>query len=126
MAQKITDRVKTFEDACDVLDIKPASACSGIIDGVLKQDSKSILAYCKLIIIARALNEGWIPDWNNENEYKYFPYFKMKSGFGFSASHFGRWHSNSGVGSRLCFRTRELAEYAGKQFEDIYNEFLNL
>lgn len=29
-------------------------------------------------------------------------------------------------GSRLCYKSRELAEYAATQFADIYNDFLTI
>ena len=32
--------------------------------------------------------------------------------------------ANATVGSRLCYKTRELATYAGRQFEGLYNDFL--
>jgi len=124
----ITDRVKTFEDACEVLGINDEKSSGDVNIHIhdISKDAKSIEAYCKLIIIARALNEGWTPDWNDTNQYKWFPWFKMKAGFGFSHSGCVRWPANTNVGSRLCFKTEALAEYAGKQFESIYNDFLSL
>jgi len=112
--------IKTFEDACKALGIDNYKE--------LPDDEKSVNAYRKLIIIIRALNEGWQPDWENSNEYKYYPWFKMKSGFGFSVTYFvySRTVTYAGVGSRLCFKTSELAEYAGKQFENIYKDYLTL
>lgn len=79
-----------------------------------------------LIIICRALNEGWTPDWNDSNQAKWYPYFDMrsKSGFGFSYSFYVTWRTSADVGSRLCFKNEELAKYAGKQFENIYKSFL--
>jgi len=120
--KSIMDRVKTFEDACGVLDITPANQVSVTIDGAMNQDAKSIQAYCKLIIIARALNEGWKPNWDNGNEKKYWPWFNMSSS-GLSCSGHGCDFSYSSVGSRLCFKNRELAEYAAKQFQDIYRDY---
>lgn len=116
---KITDRVKTFEDACRELGIDPlqfSTTCAG--------DSADEIAYKQIKIIARALNEGWTPNWDNASEYKYYPWFHMRGGF--SYANCDCWHQFSGVGSRLCFRTSELAEYAGKQFTAIYKAFMCL
>lgn len=33
-------------------------------------------------------------------------------------------YSNTNYGSRLAFKTEELAEYAGKQFIEIYRDFM--
>jgi hypothetical protein len=124
-SQKISDRVKTFEDACAVLNID-----KNIYQVKVENESKdaiSIMAYSKLCIIARALNEGWEPDWKNENQYKYYPWFKAnKSGSGLSFLDYAYWHSSTDIGSRLCFKNRELAEYAGTQFIDLYNDFLTI
>ncbi len=81
----------------------------------------------KLVCIA--YNEGWIPDWNNTNEYKYFPYFKMgsSSGVGFSSVDYDYWVTNSNVGSRLCFKSADLAKHAGKLFEqEIYKPLFTI
>ncbi len=123
-SQKITDRVKTFEDSCNVLGIEHVVKVDTI---GLPKDEISIIAYAKLIIIARALNEGWTPDWGNRNQYKYFPWFEMnQAGSGFSRSYYDNWYSDAGVGSRLCYKSEELASYAGKQFQDIYEDFLTI
>jgi len=123
--RKITDRVKTFEDACEALGIKPEQALiSSPI--ALEKDADSINAYGKLIIIARALNEGWTPDWTDTNEYKYYAWLEYKAGSGFSFYGYDFDRSATTVGSRLCFKSRELAKYAAQQFESIYNEFFNL
>lgn len=44
------------------------------------------------------------PDFNNSNEYKYYPVFDMRScsGFGFSNSSTFIWCTHANVGSRLC------------------------
>ncbi len=116
----ITDRVKTFEDACNILGKDPGDLIPG---EAVSQDSNSIVAYRKLIIIARALNEGWVPDWENDSQYKYYPWFDLSSGSGLSYHDYAYRDSYSTVGSRLCFKSRQLAEYAGKQFLDIYKDF---
>lgn len=120
--QPITERVKTFEDACRELGISKIEL--GITG--MDEDQESIEAYAKLIIIARALNEGWQPDWSDQSQYKYVPWFEHKSGFGLSYDGCDRWYSHTTVGSRLCYKSRQLAEYAGKQFADIYNQYLSI
>jgi hypothetical protein len=119
---KITDRVKTFMDA---LDIVGASDNQKILLDYNGIDPEMIAAqaFLKVTIIAKALNEGWKPNWDNDSEYKYYPWFKL-SGSGLSCNVYVDDSSASAVGSRLCFRTRELAEYAGKQFTDLYKEYM--
>ncbi|WP_035647381.1 hypothetical protein [Flavobacterium sp. ASV13] len=57
------------------------------------------------VLIVAAYNEGRLPDWTNEDEYKYFAYFKMgsPSGVGFSYDGYDGWTTSSDVGSRLVF-----------------------
>ena len=121
----ITAVVKTFDDACQVLGIN-GEVISASLNDALGTDAASISAYAQLIIIARALNQGWQPDWSNQSEYKYFPWFKNKSGFGLSYYVYAYWLTTTTVGSRLCFKTKKLAEYAATQFADLYNDFLTI
>lgn len=124
METQITTVIKTYEDACKMLDIDPELSLpfSGDHDG----DQLAINATFKLIKIAKALNEGWTPDWQNDDERKYYPWMDMEddngSGLGLSFTDYDYVYSYSLVGSRLCFKSRELAEYAGRQFVGLYAE----
>ena len=112
--------------------------------------TEDFIAYLKLRIIVAALNEGWEPKFT-EDEYRYFPWFYfytkeeydklddeekgrcvLRSGYS-TFSYFGFVHcyanydaSNSftNFGSRLAFRTRELAAYAGRQFTEEWADFM--
>ncbi|MGQ0740187.1 MAG: hypothetical protein ACT4OJ_14140 [Bacteroidota bacterium] len=116
--QNIMDRVKTWEDACHVVGLAQHQE-----EDRLSKHNKSELAYAKLCTIAKALNEGWEPDWTKPSQYKYYPWFELSSGSGLSYDDFDYLSSYSVVGSRLCFKSRELTEYAAKQFISIYQEF---
>jgi hypothetical protein len=117
MPEKITDRVKTYEDACAVLHVNSNAGYFGTPDE---------FAYFQMKRIVRALNEGWTPDWNNENERKWSPWFYLNSpGFRFNGSDYGFTHSCTPGGSRLCFKTEELSTYAAKQFLEIYKTLLS-
>jgi hypothetical protein len=120
--KNIMERVKTYEDACKVLGLNPSDQ----LPSTNSKDAAAIIAYAKLFIIARALNEGWVPDWNNSSQYKYYPWFDMRAGSGFSNDVYGGSYTTSGVGSRLCFKSEELARYAGKQFLSIYKDAFTL
>lgn len=123
--------IKTFEDACKAEGLKSEQALPDV-STISPADQEPIIAYSKLLIIARALNrtanggEEWKPDWNNYDEYKYYPWFEMGGSSGFRFNDYDYWRTRSGVGSRLCFKTRELAEYAGKEFIDLYNLLMTI
>ena len=46
------------------------------------------------------------------------------AGFSYANTNNTASNTNASVGSRLCYKTRELATYAGRQFEGLYNDFL--
>ena len=122
----ITDKVKSFEDACQLLGIEPNVPEVSMLP---ENHQKAIVAHYKLVIIAEAVNEGWKPNWDNWDERKYYPWFDLEgssSGAGFSYDDCDVWYSHSNVGSRLCFKNRDLAKYAGQQFESIYKEFMTI
>ena len=119
----IKEKIKTFSDVLNHL---------GIDEEDFEDENKNLspdeVAYRKVKLIVNALNDGWNPDWTDSSQYKYSPWFKMgsSSGSGFSYDVYGYWYTGSYVGSRLCFKSRELAEYAGKQFTEIYKEFMTI
>src|SRR5690554_3516740 len=121
LPKDIKERIKTFADVLKYHNIDEED-----IEERIEDMTTDEAAYVKLKLIAKALNEGWKPDWTNSREGKYYPWFNMgsSSGVGFSYLDYDLWDSLSCVGSRLCFKSRELAIYAGKQFESIYKEFL--
>lgn len=150
-SQDIKERVKTFDDAVVILgnDNQAVIDYYAIADKTCTED---ILAFAKLRVIAEALNEGWKPKFDGD-ECRYYPWFYIytkeeyekldedekkecrvvgRSSIDSNASgglvyaHAGHAssHSHSNSGSRLAFKTRELGEYCGKQFIDIWEKFL--
>lgn len=107
-SEKITDRVKSFGDACNALGLNPGDSYN--VDD-------------KMYIIIKALNEGWVPNWKDSDEAKYYCWFKF-NGSGFVLGDVNDCYQYSGVSSRLCFKSRELAEYCAKQFQTEFNNYL--
>jgi hypothetical protein len=117
-------KIKTFEDACAALGIDSEKVLPDFL-GYPENHRAGMLAHAKLVLIVEALNDGWKPDWGDSSQWKYEPWFHMggSSGSGFAYDDYDRWLSSSHCGSRLCFKSRELAEYAGGQFKDLYKEY---
>lgn len=122
-SQKITDLVGSFEDACKVLRLDPSNVLPGFRTLIQSKEQKAIIAYTKLITIIQALNEGWTPNWDDKNEPKYYCWFEKKKP-GFVLDSVDCDCAITGVSSRLCFKSRELAEFAAAQFLNEYNDFL--
>ena len=74
----ITERIKTFEDACKELGsshpLVLAYQNTNLRDAEVANDNKDIIAYMKLRIIVAALNDGWEPQFI-PGEYRWSPYF---------------------------------------------------
>ena len=155
----VTERIKTFEDACNELgeDNLMVRVYQTLIarDGKTEQSlaewmGKDVVAFLKLRIITEALNEGWHPKFT-EVECRYYPWFYIYTkekynnfseeenhrrvgrviyrrcnyacaygGVSYAIASHGASSAYAVVGSHLAFSNRDLAEYAGKQFIDIW------
>lgn len=114
--------IKTFEDACVKLGIDPTALPE--LSLIPEEFNKPILAVYRLMIIYKAINNGWVPDWGNRGQGKYYPWYAvLSSGFGFSGTLFTYGRTSTGVGSRLCTDTSEKARYIAAQFEAEYKEY---
>lgn len=155
-SQDVRERIKTFEDACNELGqdhpfVKLYNLyVVTVTKGAMRDTDKDVFIYLKLRIITAALNEGWEPQFT-EDEYRYYPWFELftqkeidnmsddeKSrvvgraysnsyaggGLAYAFAVFASSSSYGFYGSRLAFRTRELAEYAGQQFVELYADFV--
>lgn len=145
----VRKRIKTFEDACREIGIDAEAWNRDKISLGLEPD---VLAFLKLRIIVKALNEGWEPQFT-EDECRYYPWFILytreeynkldeeeksrvvyRSSDGASALGGGSYASANGdssyasadFGVRLAFKTSKLAAYCGRQFLDIWADFVFL
>lgn len=129
MKKEITEVIKSFEDAVTATGRPEMPDFSNVPEDLREYFE----AQYQMVVIAEAINEGWQADWSNDEQPKYYPYFWYKdsegegsvsSGFVFISTYYCYSNAIAGNGSRLCFRTRALAEYAGKQFIEIWNKIL--
>lgn len=134
-SEKITDRIKTFEDVLkeSFQWFDSVKNDAGLIKTKIQRSVYDILlnhvrgnrvtSDDKIRLITFVFNEGWEPDFNNHNEYKYYPYFqKTSSGWVLDVGIYD--YSFSNVGSGFHYKNRELALCAGKQFLEIYKDYL--
>lgn len=69
------------------------------------------------------LNEGWLPDYSDLTQRKYYPYFYLSSGFVFGSADCADSSAYTASASRLCFKNSDLAIYAGKTFTPEYKKY---
>jgi len=114
--------IKTFEDACKANRITTMLPdLSLLMDADLR---KPIVAAYKLMVIYKAINNSWRPDWSDDDQKKWFPWFGfLSSGSGFSFSDSGYFCTHATVGSRLCTDSSEKARYIAEQFEAEYVDY---
>lgn len=142
----IRDRIKTFEDAKRELGNDHPLVKEWNLGDNLSADLE---AYLKLRIIVAALNEGWKPKFTTD-EWRYYPYFYLVTndeiekmddeersrvvlrsshgayaygGIVYASADYDSSYAVTYYGSRLAFKNRDLAIYAGQQFIDIYANF---
>ena len=144
----VTERIKTFEDACEELGAEHplVKLWTDYPDIGLNSQSEDVVAYMKLRIICAALNEGWEPQFTKD-EWRCFPWFVLYTqeeiddmdedeksrvvcrsnhyasaygGVAFANAYYDASYAYALIGSRLAFKSRELAIYAGKQFIELY------
>lgn len=151
--QNVTERIKTFEDAREALgDEHPLVKEYWGVVNVDLDITQGLIAYLKLRIITAALNEGWEPQFK-KYEWRYFPrleFFTQEEINEMGASEKARvvkishagYNSSAFIGiafaqviasskfssyqsdARLAFKNQKLAEYAGRQFTELYAEFM--
>ena len=87
----------------------------------------ALLALNKLFTIAQAWNkeDGFVPDFSNRNQWKYFPWFAYNNdaaGFVYATTNRTATSAHAAIGSRLCFKSESRAAQFGKQFAYLYNK----
>ena len=153
MSTNITKRIKTFDDALAALPAEhPMVRNWTAMRGLEDKFSPNLAAYAKLCIIAAALNEDWELHWGSDQVY-YYPWFYIYSkvevetmmqdrkdklvlrvgyarngsrcGLGFVNSLLAWSDAHAHIGSRLAFRSKELAIYCAEQFIEIWAQYLS-
>ena len=115
--------IKSFDDACKKVGINAESLPT--LEELPEEMRKPVLAAYKLMVIFKAINNGWVPNWSDDDQNKYYPYFKVSpSGSGFSDSLYDYSYAATSVGSRLLTDTSEKALYLANQFQDLYSQYL--
>lgn len=142
----VTERIKTFEDACRELGGNHSLVKEWTINNSIIE-SPDLKAYMKLRIICAALNEGWEPQFKI-NEERWFPWYylwtereiredsderhmiiigdKYQSEYTslVCTSDYLSVCTSVYIPFNLCLKSEALAEYCGKQFIDLWADFM--
>lgn len=148
----VTERVKTYDDAVKELgeDHPFVVAANSAVWRYPEDYNQDIVAYLKLRVVVAALNDGWNPEFT-EDERRWFPWYRLytkeeidnlseedkeqvllwgghadygtRCGLASAYSTYAWSYSAANVGSRLALKSKELADYAGKQFIELFAPF---
>lgn len=86
----------------------------------------NILARQEAVVLIKAYNEGWGPEWTDDNQYKYFHRFYIGGDEGssdFRFLGFGHWDTHSNVGYRLCLKSSDLVYQTGEKHLEVFKRF---
>ena len=141
----VKERVKCLEGAITALGFENKSV-KDYYAIARKRTAKDIIAFAKLKVIAEALNEGWKPNsdvWNDnyytsfllytKEEYEDLEEAKKKECLEICRSENERIYAEVDSklaisyvdnNNKLSFKSRELARYCGRQFFDIWKDYL--
>lgn len=146
--------IKTYEDACEALGIKPMTSLFIEYEACMKEEVIDIahIAYIKLCTIAQAINNDKDFPRFVKDEYRYYPYFILYNqkevdemsdedksrlvfwgGDASNGAHCGlasadskrAWaYAYASIGSRLAVSSSEQAIYFGNQFKELWKDYL--
>ena len=148
-SEDIKERIKTFEDAMLALGEEHPIVKEWHCGENLSPDLE---AYLQLRVICAALNEGWEPQFTEE-EWRWYPwhylwteselaeksddwkadrhlimigdkYQSEYAGLAYAISNIAPSHTHALIGSRLCLKSEALATYCGTQFIDVWADFI--
>lgn len=141
---EVNETITDFESARKALGIKPNADfyvvkrkhsekvanledTARLVTDINPMHIEVLIALNELFIIAQAWNkeDGFVPDFSDRNQDKWFPWFKYDkdaAGFVYAATNSTPSYALAAIGYRLCFKTSERAKQFGKQFAELYNK----
>ena len=105
----------------------PLDGVTNLVKDLNPRHLNALVALNKLFTIADAWNkaDGFVPDFSNSRQDKYFPWFvynKDAAGFVCANANYAASYAVASFGSRLCFKTANRARQFGEKFADLYNQ----
>ena len=143
---EVNEAITDFETARKFLGIKPNDDlavvrkkhseyaiqlydASMLVNEINPSHIEALIVLNELFTIAEAWNkaDGFVPDFSDWNQNKWYPWFKYDkdaAGFVCTTANYTHAYASAYLGSRLCFKTSERAAQFGNQFADLYNRVL--
>lgn len=111
-------KITTYNKVCKALNEEPLKLSQ--FSFLHKNDRKSALNKAKITQLERLFNsKDWIPNFNDSNQYKYYPVFWNQNGqLVFHVSHC--LCVDYFVSEVAFYETKEISDHIGKYFSDLY------
>ena len=98
-----------------------------LVTGINPKHIEALITLNRLFTIAEAWNkeDGFVPDFSDWNQDKWFPWFKYDedvAGFVYANTAYSLSSAFAYFGSRLCFKSSARAAQFGYQFTDLFNK----
>ena len=141
--KEVNEVITDFETARKFLGIKPNDEFTvvrkkhsesdiqfddveSLVDDINPKHIEALIALNKLFTIADAWNkeDGFVPDFSDYKQQKWFPLFDYTTdaGFVYATTSYITSHATVPLSPRLYFKTRERATQLGEQLADLYNK----
>lgn len=136
--KEVNEVITDFESARKALGGKPnadftvsnvvhLNDVARLVTDINPKHIKALIALNELFTIAQAWNkeDGFVPDFSDWHQDKWFPWFKYDkdaAGFVFACTNNTPASTNANIGSRICFKSSARAAQFGKQFIDLWND----
>lgn len=116
----ITERIKSVVDALDALGLSVEDVTPFKSPKTHRQHVANVRA--QLDVIAEALQDGFVADYSDRTQQKWYVWFEWKSGVGFvvGAADCVSAYTCTDVGSRHSFPDAKTARYFAEQFIDLH------
>ncbi len=125
----ILSKINSVEDAIEELGQKDNEVQNLKSLYALKRntnlDCNYLITYQELVVITKALNEGWVPDYSDHKQGKYEVWAGINSaGLLFSHSDYVPSATIASLGARLCYRDKRTVDHSRKTFENLWFKHL--
>lgn len=122
-----TKLVESWEELCQKKGYNPETILPDV-SNYPHEHQAAVIAFSKLILILEDIRKGHKFDYNNWEEWKYYPWWDLEmdanNPAGFRLPGVARDCTSSGVSSRLSLRSRAEVEHAAKHFESLYKDLI--
>jgi hypothetical protein len=121
--KSITDRVNSIDDVLQIVGLDKDQETINLLNyNGTNRHIRLARATLALSLIATALNEEWVADFTDSNQWKYYVVCRP-DGSGLALHLVGHWYTFTYAGARLAFASDPLARFAFSKFKIYFQEY---